>query len=97
VPNLFTDRAFWFVRIVLCLNVRRLMYQSLICSAVLRHQARRLRTTFNAKDLQRLADPLIDRMRRDSKLDRDFFGGKMSIDQTQAIELAGRQLRHPVR
>jgi hypothetical protein len=73
------------------------MYQPLICLAVLRHQARRLRPAFYAQDLQRLPDPLIHRVRRDPQFDRDLLRGKVGIDKTKAVKLTGRQLRHPAR
>jgi hypothetical protein len=49
------------------------MYQSLIWPAVLRYEARGLGTAFNAEDLKRLADALIDRVRRDLELRGDLF------------------------
>jgi len=72
------------------------MYQPLICPTVLRYQARRLGATLDAKDLQRLTYPLIDRMWRNPQLDGDFFRRKMGVDETQAIELAWCQLGHPL-
>jgi hypothetical protein len=50
------------------------MYQSLIWAAVLRNETRRLRATLHAKDLQRMADPLIDGVRRNSEFGGDFLG-----------------------
>jgi hypothetical protein len=68
-----TDRGFWVAGFAKTLNVRRLMYQSLIWPAVLRYEARGLGTAFNAEDLKRLADALIDRVRRDLELRGDLF------------------------
>jgi hypothetical protein len=65
VPNLFADRGLWVACGMGSLNVRRLMYQSLIWPAVLRDQARRLSAAGNAENLQRLADSLVDRVGRD--------------------------------
>ena len=58
-----TDRGFWVAGSLVRLNVRRLMYQSLIWSAVLRDEARRLGAALDAEDLERLADALIDGVR----------------------------------
>src|SRR3954447_25670442 len=63
VPNLITDRGFWVSCYGLLLNVRRLMYQSVIWPAVLRHEAGSLLARLDAEDRKRLADPLIDSMR----------------------------------
>jgi hypothetical protein len=65
------------------------MYQSLIWPTVHGNETRRLGTALDAKDLQRLADALIDGMRRNIELARDFLGRKMLIDKAQAIELPG--------
>jgi len=94
VPNLIADRAGLVARGSLDLNVRRLMYQSLIWLANLRDEARRLRSAGNAEDVQSLPDPLIHGVRRDSELDRDFLRREVLADEAQAIELAFGQLRH---
>jgi hypothetical protein len=70
------------------------MYQSLIWSAVPSDETRRLGAPFNAKDLQRLADALINRMRRDVELGSNFFGREVLVDETQAIELPGSKPAH---
>ena len=49
--------------------------------------ARRLGAPLDSEDLQRPANPLIDRMRRNIELDGNLFGGKMLVDQQQAVEL----------
>jgi len=48
---------------VLALNVRRLMYQSLIWPAVLGNEARRLAAALDAQDMERAANALVDRVR----------------------------------
>jgi hypothetical protein len=62
VPNLIADRGFWVARGVLRLNVRRLMYQTLIWLRVLRDDARGLGSAVDAEDLQGLANPLVNRV-----------------------------------
>jgi hypothetical protein len=95
VPNLFADRAFWVPFDCGRLNVRRLMYQTLIWPADLRHQARRLSPAVDAQDLQCATDALVDGMWRNIELDRDFLGRQMLVDEAQAVELAGAQPRNP--
>jgi hypothetical protein len=73
------------------------MYQTLIWSAVLRDEASRLGTPFDAEDLERLADALIDGVRRNFELGRDFLGRPMLIDKAKAVELAGSQPFDPTR
>jgi len=68
-----TDRGFWVAGLWLDGNVRRLMYQTLIWAAVLSDDPRRLRSPHDAKRLERLANPLIHGVRRDSKLGGDFL------------------------
>jgi hypothetical protein len=88
-----TDRGFWVTGLAKSLNVRRLMYQPLIWSAVHGNEARRLGTALDAEDLQRLADTLVDGVRRNIELARDFLGRQMLVDKAQAIELSGSQAR----
>ena len=52
---------------------------------------RRLRTTLDAKDCKRLADALVDGMRRNVKFGSDLLGAQMPVDEPKAIELAGTQ------
>ena len=92
MPNLKTDRIAGMARGSTALNVRRLMYQSLILSVHLRDHARRLRTAFDAKHLQGPANALVDRVRGNAELDRDLLGRKMLIDEQQAVELAAAEL-----
>src|SRR3954462_12967124 len=49
VPNLMTDRGLWVACVDGGLNVRRLMYQSLIWPTVLRNDAGRLRAPLDAE------------------------------------------------
>jgi hypothetical protein len=67
------------------------MYQPLIWlltgCGMLRDQAGGLRAAFDAEDRKRLADALINGVRRDVELGRDFLGRKMLADQAQAVEL----------
>jgi hypothetical protein len=44
--------------------------------------ARRLRSSLDAEDSQRLADSLIDGVRRDVELVRDFLRAEMLIHET---------------
>jgi len=73
VPNLIADRAALVTRQACRLNVRRLMYQALIWLAVSRDETGRLSATRDSQDLQRLANALVDSVRRNSELDRDLF------------------------
>jgi hypothetical protein len=86
-----TDRGFWVAGMGGGLNVRRLMYQSLIWTSVLRDDARGLGAPFDTKDSKGLANALVDRVRRDVELGRDFLGGQKLVDEAKAVELAGRK------
>jgi hypothetical protein len=89
VPNLKADRL---VRMAVggCrLNVRRLMYQTLICAAVLRYDARGLRAPFDTKNVEGLADALVNGVGRNLKASRDLLRREMLVYQAQAIELPG--------
>jgi len=97
VPNLIADRAALFARRDPCLNVRRLMYQSLIWLGVVGHEPGRLRTASDAESLERLPDALVDGMRGDSQLDRNFLRRQMLSDEAQAIELPLCQPCHAIR
>src|SRR4051812_30236869 len=72
------------------------MYQSLIWPTVLRDEARRLGTPFDAEDLQRLADSLVDGVWRDFELGGDLLGRPMLVDEAKAVELTGAQPFDPV-
>jgi hypothetical protein len=93
VPNLIADRGFWVACLLPCLNVRRLMYQTLIWFGVLRDDARGLGTPLYSQDLQRLADALVDRVRRNAELCGNLLGAEVVIDKAQAVELTARQPR----
>jgi hypothetical protein len=67
------------------------MYQTLIWPAVAGDDAGGLGAAFDAEDMERAADALVDRMRRDVELGRDFLGRQMLVDEPQTIELAGAQ------
>jgi hypothetical protein len=71
------------------------MYQSLIWSAVLRDNPRRLCPAGDAEDREGLADSLVDRVRRDSELGGDFLGIQMLVDEAEAVELALGQVPDP--
>jgi len=68
-----TDRGVWFGPASILLNVRRLMYQSLIWPSVARDDPRRLSTPFDAEDLECLANALVYGVRRNAELNRDFL------------------------
>jgi hypothetical protein len=72
------------------------MYQTLIWPTVLRYEARGLGAPFNAEDLKRLADALIDRVRRDFQFRGNLFRRQMLVDEAQAIELARAQPLDPL-
>ena len=61
------------------LNVRRLMYQSLIFAAVTGDDARGLAAALDAEDMERAADALVDGVRRNVELGRDFLRGQMVV------------------
>jgi hypothetical protein len=85
------DRGIGMARGTAALNVRRLMYQPLIWLAALRHEASGLGAALDAKDLEGLADSLVDRVRGDPELGRDLFRRQMLVDEAQTVELAGSQ------
>src|SRR5215218_4729640 len=87
VPNLNTDRTAGMGLGTAALNVRRLMYQSLIWPVHLRDQPRSLRPALDAEHVQGTADALIDSMGGNAELDRNLFGRPMLVDQQQAVEL----------
>jgi hypothetical protein len=67
------------------------MYQSLIWSFVSGNDSRRLRPPFDPKDRECLADPLVDGVRRDVELRRDFLRRQELVDEPQAIQLRRSQ------
>ena len=74
-------------------NVRRLMYQSLIWFLVMRDDARGLGSPFDSKDCEGLPDALVDGVRRDVELGRDFLRRKVLVDEQEAVELSRAQPR----
>jgi hypothetical protein len=73
------------------------MYQALIWPrGVPGDHASCLRPAFHPQDLKRLADSLIDGVRRDFQLAGDFLGGKMLVDEAEAIQLARTQPANPL-
>jgi hypothetical protein len=68
-----TDRGFWVAGLSIFVNVRRLMYQSLIWVFELGDDPCRLRAPLDAEDGQRLADALVNGVRRDVQLGRNLF------------------------
>jgi len=85
-------RGLWLAGECSCLNVRRLMYQSLIWLSVLDHEARRLGAALDTEDLECAADALVDGVRRNPELDRDFLRRTILGDEAQAGELAAAEL-----
>ena len=71
------------------------MYQSLIWLVMLRNDAGGMRAPFDAERLQGETNALIDSMRRDVELGRDFFRIEMLVDEQKAVELALRELCDP--
>jgi hypothetical protein len=86
-----TDRGLGVARLGLAVNVRRLMYQPLICLLVAADDPRRLGAALDAEDRERLADALVDGVRRDMELGGDFLGREMLVDEQQAVELPRAQ------
>jgi hypothetical protein len=97
VPNLNTDRLVGLSGCAGRLNIRRLMYQTLICAVVLRDHSRRLRPALDAQHLERAANALIDRVGRDRQPRRDLLGGEMLVDQPQAFALASSESGNTLR
>jgi hypothetical protein len=91
-----TDRGFWVTARGCRLNVRRLMYQTLIWPAVPGDDARRLGASFDAEDVKRLANPLVDGVRGNAELGGDLFRIEMLIDEAQAVELTGGEPGNPL-
>jgi hypothetical protein len=73
------------------------MYQTLIWPAVAGDDAGRLGPPLDSQDLECAADPLVDGVRRDIELGRDFLGIQVLVDEKQAIELAGAEPRNAAR
>ncbi|HEU4876256.1 MAG TPA: hypothetical protein VFT07_00230 [Sphingomicrobium sp.] len=74
-----TDRPVLMIRGRTAVDIRRLMYQPLIWLLAFggrgqRHDPRCFAALFDAQNLQRLANPLVDRMGGNAKVERDFLG-----------------------
>jgi len=65
VPNLMTDRGFWLAGTGLLLNVRRLMYQSLIWPVMAGNDPRGLSAALHPKNSKSLPNALVDGVRGD--------------------------------
>jgi hypothetical protein len=91
VPNLITDRVVGVAFSAARLNVRRLMYQSLIWPAVLRDEPRRLLARVDSEGVKRLANSLVDGVRGNAELGGDLLRAEVLVDKAQAVELAGAQ------
>jgi hypothetical protein len=74
VPNLNSDRGLWFAGFAVALNVRRLMYQSLIWAGALRNDACGLAAALYTEDMQRPPNALVYGVWRDIELARNLFG-----------------------
>jgi hypothetical protein len=73
-------------------DVRRLMYQPLIWlgeATLGGNQARGLRSTLHAKDLQGLANALIDGVRRNAEMAGNLLRREMLVHKLQAFPLSG--------
>ena len=89
-----TDRLALVVVIASAVDVRRLMYQSLICSgeeARLGDHPCRFAAPLDAEDVERLADALIDGVRRDQQAGGDFLGRQMLENQPETFQLSRGQ------
>jgi hypothetical protein len=91
VPNLIANRAFLVTGQYGGVDVRRLMYQSLICR-ISRGQSRGdhprgLTPALDAELFERAADPLVDRMRADPQPRRNFLAAVVKVDQQKSFDL----------
>src|SRR5690348_4703140 len=87
------DRGVWLAAGEPAVDVRRLMYQSLIWLGKLRDDARGLLPAVHAKDAERLPDPLVHGVRGNVELGRDFLRRQMLVHEAQAVELPRAQAR----
>lgn len=91
VPNLIADRPDLVSFCRVGVDVRRLMYQSLICR--LRgvenggDHARRFTTPFYPQFFQCTADALVDRVGADTEAERNFLAAEMLVDEQEAVDL----------
>jgi hypothetical protein len=94
VPNLNTDRGSLLASDRRPLNMRRLMYQSLIWGCVGGDEACRLGAAFDSEGLQGTAHPLVDGVRRNAEASGNLLGREMLMDEVQAFELARTEALH---
>jgi hypothetical protein len=73
MSNLIADGFFGLAVQRAYLNVWPLMDRALIWAAVLSDNSGRLSAALDAQDMERLADPLVDGVRRDAELGRDLL------------------------
>jgi hypothetical protein len=91
VPNLITGRVGLLVACLAALNVRRLMYQSLIWRTVTSDEPCRVLASIHSQDLKGLPNPLIDRVMRNPELCGDFLGIEMLVNEMKTVELSPAQ------
>ncbi|HEX4801449.1 MAG TPA: hypothetical protein VFU91_09765 [Sphingomicrobium sp.] len=60
------------------------------------NDAGRLLAGVDTENLQRLPHALVDGVRRNPELRRDFLRAQMLIDETKAVELSGSQAGDPL-
>jgi hypothetical protein len=98
VPNLSADRAFFVSGLGWKVDVRRLMYQTLICRVVGRYRgpdkSRSLAPALDAKLFQGAADSLVDGVGADAQVGGDFLTAMVPIDQQQAFDLPLAEARN---
>ena len=91
VPNLIANRALLVTGQHGGVDVRRLMYQSLICRISWRQSRsdhpRGLTPALDAKLFERAADPLVDGVRADSQPRRNFLAAVVKVDQQKSFDL----------
>ena len=80
-------------------DIRWLMYQPLICRVLLRlkrrrDHPRRHAAPFDPQDVERLAHPLVDGVRRYAQFEGNFLRRQMLIDQNKALPLPFAQAGH---
>jgi hypothetical protein len=73
------------------------MYQSLIWLGILGDVPGRLRAALNAEDRKRLANALVDSVRRNSQFGRDLLRIEVLVDQQKAIQMVLVQARDALR
>jgi hypothetical protein len=98
VPNLMTDRALWVSRSRTGVDVRRLMYQTLICFAVVLNRSGddpgRFAAPVDAKLFKSASDALVNRVRADPKANSDFLAAVVLVYQQKAFDLPLAETRH---